>query len=153
MVLKLEFFINCSIKFILIYLQFICNINRQRTDNKIKIFYSKKINICEVIFNKSIGTWGLWVVDLSSYLTSIGSSTMFLTITISWFLSLSTISSTYFCLTSSSSFWQVISSIFNSRTCCKSQSFLTTSKFSLKIGYFFLTLKPFPLLDIWTWLW
>ena len=43
--LKLEFFIKCRIKFILIYLQFICNINQQRTDNKIKIFYTKKINI------------------------------------------------------------------------------------------------------------
>ena len=59
--MKLEFFIKCRIKFILIYLQFICNINQQRTNNKIKIFYTKKINILCSHFqqiNRNLGIVG-----------------------------------------------------------------------------------------------
>ena len=92
--MKLEFFIRCSIKFLFIYLQFICNINQQRVDNKIKIFYSRKSTYCVVILNKSTEPLGLWMMASLPCITTVGSSTIF-------------------SIKSSSNFWQVISSIFN----------------------------------------
>ena len=141
--MKLVSFIQCTIKFLLICLQFICNINQQWVDNKIKVFHSKKFNrLCSNLqkINQNLGIVGyglIFIFDISWI------SKIFSIITISWFLTLSTINSIFFSLTSSSNFWKVLSLCFNSTTCCKSWSFSTASKFSLEISYFLSFLKPF----------
>ena len=75
---------------------FICNINQERVEDKIKISTpTKSIDCVVVIFIKSTRSWELWVMDSPSCLILVESSTIFPIIFVARFLSFSSINSRF----------------------------------------------------------